>query len=226
MENRDLKNLAYKTLRKKLINCEYKPGSMLKESQLCEDLGISRTPIREALTRIAHEGFIRVLPKKGILVTDISLNDVMQIFQVRLEVEPVTIRMAVPSIPEKALLEFRKMFSGDEPEVRVAYKLDTAMHMFIIEYCGNRFLIEMMRKVFDENTRVIISSKQNQCKIHDARLEHLEILDLLLERKVEKASEAMADHVTSCKKAALDYFYNMSPSPIPLEDSYKIEIPK
>ncbi len=208
MENRDLKGLAYNTLKEKLINCEYKPGSILNEAQLCEELGLSRTPIREALNRIAHEGFVRVLPKKGILVTEISLNDVMQIFQARIEIEPVAVRMACRFLPESELLKYRETFSGEDPDVRVGFRLDTAMHLFIIEYCGNRFIIEMMRRLFDENTRVIISSKQNQCKIHDARLEHLEILDFLLARDEDKASQAMAAHIENCRKAALDYFYN------------------
>ncbi|ADK80127.1 GntR family transcriptional regulator [Sediminispirochaeta smaragdinae] len=221
MENRDLKTVAYEILRKKLINCEYAPGSILNEAQICNELGLSRTPIREALNRIANEGFVRILPKKGIFVTEISLNDVMQIFQARLEIEPVAVRMAGMALPEKELLSFREAFSGEDPDVQVGYRLDTAMHLFIIEYCGNRFIIDMMRKLFDENTRVIISSKQNQCKIHDARLEHLEIIDLLLSRDIEKAAQAMASHIESCKKAALDYFYTMQPFSVKPSGNYK-----
>lgn len=207
--NRDLKNLAYGIIRDKIINCDFKPGTMLNEARLSEELGFSRTPIREALNRIAFEGYVRILPKKGILVTEISLNDVKQIFQARLEIEPVAVRMAGPTLPEKELLKFRETFSGEDPDVRVGFRLDTAMHLFIIEHCGNRFIIDMMQRLFDENTRVIISSKQNQCKIHDARLEHLEIIDLLLKRDVEGASQSMSSHIQSCKKAALDYFYNI-----------------
>lgn len=207
--NRDLKNLAYGMIREKIINCDYKPGSMLNEARLSDELGFSRTPVREALSRIAFEGYVRILPKKGVLVTDISLDDVRQIFQARLEIEPVAVRMAGPRLPEKELLHFRETFSGEDPDVRVGFRLDTAMHLFIIEHCGNRFIVDMMQRLFDENTRVIISSKQNQCKIHDARLEHLEIIDLLLKRDIEGASQSMSAHIQSCKKAALDYFYNI-----------------
>lgn len=215
MADRDLKRRVYHTLREKLINCEYKPGSMLNESQLSEELGISRTPIREALTRIEQEGFIRIIPKKGIYVTDISLNDVLQIFQTRYEIEPVALKMAARRLPREELLRYREQFVGEEPDVRVGYKLDTAMHLFIIDHCGNRYITDMMHKVFDENTRVIISSKQNEVKIHDARLEHLEILDLLLDGAYNEAQQAMQVHIESCKKAALDYFYSMQSYDMP-----------
>ena len=224
--NRDLKNLAYEIIREKLINCQYKPGTMLNETQLSEDLGFSRTPIRQALNRIEQEGFIRVLPKKGIYVTDISLNDVRQIFQVRLEIEPVTLKMAGPVLPEEELLTFRRKFLGEDPAVRADFRLDTAMHLFIIEHCGNRFIIDMMRKVFDINTRIIISTKQHELKIHDACKEHLEVLDLLLSRDFPKAQQAMYRHIESCKNAALDFFYNMESHPTPLGNTYKIHLKK
>ena len=209
MVNQDLKNLAYNILREKLINCEYLPGTILNESQLAQELGFSRTPIREALNRIEHEGFIRILPKKGIYVTDILLNDVLQIFQARLELEPIALRMSGQILPEKDLLYFQERYLEDDPDIRTGFRMDTAMHLFIIEHCGNRFIIDTMRKVFDENTRVIISSKQNQYKIHDARMEHLEVINLLIARDIDKAQHAMFEHIESCKKAALDYFYNM-----------------
>jgi DNA-binding GntR family transcriptional regulator len=151
------------------------------------------------------------MPKKGIYVTDVTLNDVVQIFQTRLEIEPVTLKLAGPSLPTDELIKFRESFAKDEHDVGVGFRLDTAMHLFIVEHCGNRFLIDMMRKVFDGNTRVIISSKQNESKIHDARMEHLEIINLLIDKDFDRAQEAMYEHIENCKKAAIDYFYNLQP---------------
>ena len=208
MGNQDLKNSVYEILKEKLINCTYRPGSMLNETQLSAELGVSRTPIREALTRIEHEGFVKIIPKKGIYVTEVSLNDVLHIFGCRLEIEPIALKMASSRLPVEHLLDFRAKFMNQEPDVKNAFRLDTAMHLFIIEHCGNRFIIDMMRQLFNENTRVIISSKQNEVKIHDARREHVEILDLLLDNKISEAQNAMRAHIECCKKAALDFFYN------------------
>ena len=75
------KNTLYQALKERLINCIYPPGSLLNEMQLAEEFSVSRTPVREAIGRLEMDGYVRVLPKKGIYVTDISLNDVHQIFQ-------------------------------------------------------------------------------------------------------------------------------------------------
>lgn len=226
MANRALKNEAYHILREKLINCEYAPGTMLNEAQLSADLGFSRTPIRESLSQLEQAGFIRILPKKGIYVTEITLNDVMQIFQTRLEIEPIALRLAGPHLNLNELLQFRDKFTGEEPDIKIGFRLDTAMHMFIIEHCGNRYIIELMHKVFDDNTRVVIASKQNEVKIHDARQEHLSILNLLIDKDYIKAEESMRKHVESCRRHAMDYFYNLQTYNVPSVITYKQELQK
>ena len=204
--NKDLKNHTYCILKERLVNCIYPPGTLLNEAQLAADLGASRTPVREAISRLEMEGFVKIMPKKGIYVTDISLNDVLQIFQTRIEIEPIAVRLAAPHLPSEELLAFCGKFKGEAPDIQNGFRLDTAMHLFIIEHCGNRYIIDMMHRIFDENTRVIISSKQNQVQIHDARLEHLDILNSLLDKDTERAIALMQSHIENCRKAALDYF--------------------
>lgn len=204
--NKDLKNHTYCILKERLVNCIYPPGTLLNEAQLAADLGASRTPVREAISRLEMEGFVKIMPKKGIYVTDISLNDVLQIFQTRIEIEPIAVRLAAPHLPREELLAFCSKFKGEAPDIQNGFRLDTAMHLFIIEHCGNRYIIDMMHRIFDENTRVIISSKQNQVQIHDARLEHLDILNSLLDKDTERAIALMQSHIENCRKAALDYF--------------------
>lgn len=204
--NKGLKNHTYCILKERLVNCIYPPGSLLNEAQLASDLGSSRTPVREAISRLEMEGFVKIMPKKGIYVTEISLNDVLQIFQTRMEIEPIALRLAAPHLPSGELLAFCEKFSDQVQDIQNGFRLDTAMHLFIIEHCGNRYIIDMMRHLFDENTRIIISSKQNQVQIHDARLEHLAILDCLRDMDVPKGMELMRSHIENCRKAALDYF--------------------
>lgn len=204
--NKDLKNHTYCILKERLVNCIYPPSTLLNEAQLAADLGASRTPVREAISRLEMEGFVKIMPKKGIYVTDISLNDVLQIFQTRIEIEPIAVRLAAPHLPREELLAFCDKFKGEAPDIQNGFRLDTAMHLFIIEHCGNRYIIDMMHSIFDENTRVIISSKQNQVQIHDARLEHLDILNSLLDKDTERAIALMQSHIENCRKAALDYF--------------------
>lgn len=207
---KERKNSLYLDLKEKLINCIYAPGSILNEMQLADEYGMSRTPIREALNRLEMDGLIKIMPKKGTYVTDISLNDVMQIFQTRIEIEPLTLKMAAPYLDVGELMMFRNKFEQDDMDISNAFRLDTAMHLYIIEQCGNNYIINMMQKLFDDNTRVVIASKQNQVKIHDAKREHIEILDSLLSgNNIEKSSELMRKHVETCRRAALNYFYSL-----------------
>ena len=210
MPKKDLKNYAYDVLRNRIVNCIYPPSSILNEAQLAAEFGISRTPIREAISRLENEGFIQIVPKKGIFVTSVSLTDVRQIFQARIAIEPIAVKMAGPNLPHDELRRYRACYSGEEPDIYNAFRADTEMHLFIIRHCGNRFIIEMMEKVFDVNTRVIISSKQNQCQIHDARKEHIKVLDLILDGNYDEAASFMEEHVKNCEKAALQFFYKMN----------------
>ena len=82
-----MQNQAYQFIRKKIERCEYAPNDMLSESLLREELGFSRTPVREAIGRLAQEGLVRVYPKRGIMVSAISIGDIHQIFEVRALVE-------------------------------------------------------------------------------------------------------------------------------------------
>lgn len=207
--NRDLKNQVYQTLKEKLINCIYEPGSILNEPQLAAEYGLSRTPIREAISRLEMDGYVKIIPKKGIYVTDVSVNTAMQIFQARIEIEPIALKMAAPYLKVNDLMMFRNDFEKEIEDIQNSFRLDTAMHLFLIEHCGNPYIINMMRKLFDDNTRVVIASKQNQVKIHDAKCEHLEILDSLLAADdIEKSAELMRKHIETCRRSALEYFYS------------------
>ena len=222
------KNTLYQALKERLINCIYPPGSLLNEMQLAEEFSVSRTPVREAIGRLEMDGYVRVLPKKGIYVTDISLNDVHQIFQTRIEIEPLAMKLAVPHLSMDELLMFRKRFTDEEPDLANAFRLDTAMHLFLVEHCGNRYIIEMMRKLFDDNTRIVIASKQNQVQIHNAKREHLEILNSLIQKDdPEKTAQLLRVHLETCRSAALDYFYSMQYAPlIPQTSQYMQELSK
>ncbi|MGH0053277.1 MAG: GntR family transcriptional regulator, partial [Sphaerochaetaceae bacterium] len=88
-----LKYEFYRQIKEKIISCEYMPGTILTEGLLSEEYKNSRTPIREAIGLLESEGFVKVLPKKGIFVSDILLSDVFQIFQVRVEIEPLCLRL-------------------------------------------------------------------------------------------------------------------------------------
>lgn len=212
-EKQKTKDSVYQALRERLINCVYQPGSMLNELRLAEELGVSRTPIREAIGKLEMDGYVRVVPKKGIYVTDVTLKDVFQIFQTRIEIEPLALRLSLPHLKREELEVFRSQFAGDDPDLPHAFRVDTAMHLFLIDHCGNNYIIQMMHRLFDDNTRVVIATGQNQVKIHRAREEHLAILDALLSgADAEECAELMRRHLETCRHAAVSFFYSSQSS--------------
>ena len=94
MSKKGLKEQTYLTLKERMVDCVYPPGSLINEAQLAADLNLSRTPIREAISKLEMEGFVQILPKKGIYVTNITFNDVIQVFQTRLL--PIFLRKGLP----------------------------------------------------------------------------------------------------------------------------------
>ena len=208
MASGNRKEQAYCEIKGRILSGHYRPGEIFSESAMVADLGISRTPIREAISILEMEGFLSIVPKKGILVTDILLSDIVQIFQARMEIEPITLKMAGPHMRKEEVMKWIRIFESDEPSVDQGYQTDTAMHLDIISHCNNSYIIDMMNKVFDKNMRVIISSTENKAHIKEARQEHLDILHCILDENYEQGAAKMRTHIAGCRNAALEFFYS------------------
>lgn len=106
METNTLKNQAYYEIKTRILNCDFPPGTLLNESMLCDLLSISRTPIRDALSRLENENLVRITPPKGVIVTDITINDVSSFFETLLQFDPYIIRTYGQDFSREQLLAF------------------------------------------------------------------------------------------------------------------------
>lgn len=219
----NLKNQAYNIIKQRIINCKYLPGQLLNEGKLADNLKLSRTPLREAINKLESEGFVSTSVQRGILVSPITLRDILQVFNTRLEIEPITLKMATPYLSQSELNRFLSLFSSMNDTVENSFHLDTAMHMYFIENCGNIYIINMMHRVFEENTRIILSSEQNQSHIYEAKQEHTEIIKMILNNNIDEACGLMYKHITSCKNFAIDC-YNIKNEKSTSEFLYKEEL--
>lgn len=206
MANADLKNQVYRQLKDRLVTCKYVPGSIINESQLAAEFHLSRTPIREALYRLEQDGLVQIMPKKGIYVPEITVQDVLFVFQARVEVEPLALEMSAPFLAKKDLENMLEVFSFDEPDLEKAFWQDMEMHAYLVKNCGNPFIIDMMQKVFARSCRISIASNQNSLKIGNARMEHVDILKLLLAGESAAAARKLRQHLENCKDYSLNFF--------------------
>ena len=211
ISDKGLRSSVYRQMLDKLISCEYRPGSLLNEAQLAEEYQVSRTPIREAINRLEQQGYLRVMPKKGIYVNDISIQDVLQVFQCRIELEPLALKLAVNRLDVAVLLELKQKYihSGDLDYLS-HYYIDMEMHHYFVNQCGNRYIIEMMDRVLNDNLRITIASKQDNNLVHDANEEHIKILESLIKQEpVEIAMDLLEKHLRICCMVAMDHIHSI-----------------
>ena len=169
---------AYQYLKTKILNCEYRPNEFLNEQKLCAEMGnISRTPMRDALGRLEQEGLITILPKKGLMVSGITEEDVHSMFEMRLLVEPYALRTYGADIPREELEHFVQMMH--EPDVIDDFcKSDDDFHELLMSTLPNKYLRSAYDRITGLNTRFrIMTGKVSMINREQTCEEHLEILE-------------------------------------------------
>lgn len=148
---------AYEKLREMILRTELRPSQLLVESELMERLGVGRTPLRDALRLLAHDGLVDIEPRRGTRVSYVTIDDLQQVFEVRRGVEEIVARLAARNAkPEHldglhALVE--RVLASDSEESDVA--LDHDFHQLLLESAENRYLDAVYRRLFDASQRIV-----------------------------------------------------------------------
>ncbi len=203
-QNKPRKQAAYEYIKNKILTCQYKPGLRLNEQQLCQEMGdVSRTPVRDALGRLEQEGLLSILPKKGIVVSELRMNDINRIYEVRTLLEPYALRRYGARLEKKQAEEFaRWMADPDQIRPDSFYELDDQFHNFIIQAMPNQYLLETYRNITNRNQRLrVLSGSQVENRIGDTFAEHLVILRAILKQEWEEAALAMLEHLEKARLA-------------------------
>jgi len=207
-EKCNLKERAYKIIKEKIINCELAPGEILNEEKLKEEIQSSRTPIREALNRLEQEKLVKIVSKKGIFVSDITIKNIIDIFQVRELIDPYITEIATPVMSEKKLLHYKKLFNNCDTTDYVTFiKLDTEFHNSIAESSKNSYLIQLSQNLYAQNQRIRILSTILPRRLEESNEEHLRIINYMLMRDAKKAAMAMKEHIAMSRDTAFKITY-------------------
>jgi len=195
------KAIVYEDLKNRIINNSLKPGEPLNEGILSEELNISKTPIREALQQLEKEGFIENIPVKGAFVSQISIQDLREIFDLReiLECEVIK-RAALKADPDKVEVLRKKFISSESNSKRVStggFKSGDEIHSFIFETYGNNRLIEIYKRLQDHivRSRIHFFNQSHPDRSEESFKEHLEILDALKAQDPSSAEHAVRTHL-------------------------------
>ena len=185
-----LRSQAVEVLRNDILAGRLGPGSLLNERDLADRLGVSKTPVREALTLLDHEGLVQTLPRKGYFVSPITLQDVHDFFGLRLILESAAAEMAAAKLTDEQLEHLSALVPDEDPAADVTAQLDrnVQFHHSIARLSGNERLAALIRKLLLENQRMIATAGY-------IPQEHKEVMFAFRERDPHRAAEAMRDHV-------------------------------
>ena len=195
-----LRDVVFNTLRKAILRGERKPGERLMEIQLANKLGVSRTPIREAIRKLELEGLVLMIPRKGAEVAQITEKNMQDVLEVRKALEELSVQLACERItPEQveemkmAAEDFRKVLkSGDVTKIAEA---DVKFHDIIFAATNNQRLITLLNNLREQMYRFRVEYlKQKEC-YPQLLEEHDKLIALISGGEVEEACELMGCHI-------------------------------
>jgi len=204
VEVRSQSEEAYRRILERIVSLEMPPGSVVNEARLREELKIGRTPIREALQRLARENLVRSIPHRGTFVTDVNITDLARITEVRVVIEAHAARLAA----EKATAADRNAV-GDMLEVlrrgRITdqhelMRLDQQIHRLVYRTAHNPFLEATLERYFNLSLRLWYLVLDRQVRLREAVDEHVELLRSILAGDGELAETIMRKHVTGFER--------------------------
>jgi DNA-binding GntR family transcriptional regulator len=199
-EPRLLADVAYEALRDRLVTLAIRPGEPVDEEQLGRELGLGRTPLREAVKRLALERLITVYPRRGTFASEINITDLAQISDIRSAVEGhaaarAAQRLTDPLRTELAALQAQLESAADD---RLALlELDARVHRFIYRCADNPYLTETCGRYFNLSLRIWHLALDRMPGLPAHVDEHREILAAIAAGDHERARDAMARHVQS-----------------------------
>lgn len=196
------KQKAYEYIKKKIIDCELMPGDIIDQNSFIEILGISKTPIREAINTLETEGLVTILPRRGVLVSSISLDDVQHIYEARELLEPLVAEMAAKHADKEKLESYKARFQTKQSESGMT-QMDVSFHQFVANATRNPYLIKVMDTLTVQNTRITVLGAKLPERLEQSNKEHIRIIDAMLARDGAAAKQAMIDHIASARAVAM-----------------------
>lgn len=195
-----LRDVVFNTLRQGILKGELEPGERLMEVQLAERLGVSRTPIREAIRKLELEGLVIMIPRKGAEVAKISEKNLIDVLEVRRALEELTSELACERITDEYVgklkhASFAFGASINDTDLTVIAQKDEEFHDVIYESTGNQKLIQMINNLREQMYRYRLEYIKDAEKREAIAAEHQEIVKALEARDEKMAKKLVREHI-------------------------------
>ena len=204
-----LRDVVFNTLRRAILRGELKPGERLMEIQLANKLGVSRTPIREAIRKLELEGLVLMIPRKGAEVAEITEKNLRDVLEVRGALEELAVQLACERMDKEKLKElhaaadhFREILDSDD--ITAIGEADEAFHDVIFAATDNTRLVQLLNNLREQMYRYRIEYlKKKEC--HPQLLEeHAAIMKAIEEHDKEKATQITIRHIANQADTVVD----------------------
>ncbi len=200
-----LSERAYFAIRELIVTLDLEPGATVSERDLMRRFGLGRTPVREALRRLANERLVDVYPRRGMLVSGINVDDLRGLSEVRATLEPVCARLAAERITDEdraALGELLEALDhvADTRDERILIELDQRIHGALYRCAHNPFLEETLTTYYVLTLRIWFLALGRVERLDDAVLEHRELLEAVSSGDGARAEAAMRAHVAGFER--------------------------
>lgn len=205
------KDKVYQEIKRAIINQELEPGKPLNERVLAEELGISRTPVREALRLLENEGWVRTEPWKGTYIINLTQEDIEEVFQLRMVLEVMVIEMVVVQIDDDTLAKIDEFYHiqsklGEEFKAYEFIEFDRNFHMYLAERAGNRRTVQIMKNLNDIMCWIGVKAVQTKKRYRQSLDEHEAIIKALKARDAVGAKQAMMHHMNMTRDAVYQHW--------------------
>ena len=195
---------AYVAIRRLIVTLELGPGSVINERELVEQLGIGRTPVREALRRLAQEGLVEVYPRRGMFVTDVDVRKLALVSEVRAALEPEAARLAAERATDAERAELQELLdeldaAGADDHALMA--LDERIHRAVYRCARNDLLAATLEQYYVLALRIWTIALDRQHELNDAVQGHRALLEAIHDGDGERAAATMRAHVEDFEQA-------------------------
>jgi DNA-binding GntR family transcriptional regulator len=201
-----LRDVAYKAIKHRIITCVFRPGDYLNEAYISTVLHLGRTPVHQAIDRLMLDGLVEVVPRKGVIVRPVSFDEVMQIVDTRLHIEPWGVRLAVERAVESDIVAMENILTRAEHattvrDIEQMMLLDREFHLTLARATRNDVLAEILRKLHERSLRFWFISLVDAAHHSEVQDEHHTVVQAIRSRNPEAAEAAMRSHIESFRRS-------------------------
>ncbi len=203
-----LREVVSETLREAIVSGVLKPGERLMEIHLAEELGVSRTPVREAIRKLELEGFVIMIPRRGTYVADLSIKDINEVFEIRTALDVLAAGLAAERITDDELELMERILVQigeyvDKNELEPIVELDSQFHDILYRACRNDRLVGIINNLREQFTRFRTISMAFPGRIKNTLEEHSRLVEAIASREVDLAQQLAREHMENSEQTLL-----------------------